>query len=472
MNSFTEFESTFLAALQKERSYLQGLQGKLEAQLSAWIEHLFRDYLGYGWEEILHPEGTTVGSKGSKQLFPDLQINILDNGHIFVECKRLGRLDGSKGKDELDDGVRQLRNYIRAHLDALAIKPKTVLGLVTDGNRWLLLGLTKTNEFHTIAEWVFLTDDPRLIAQRLWLLAKPALAQPTSALVEFLARRTLTEVLKESTKLLTKRVNEKLPDGIVSEESISKWLRDAFSDPGVAPRLVPGDSASPSGTETVATEPRTGERRKEGRGANTLTDLIAAGILTTPLKLFRKYKERAIEADLLPSGKIVFQGVAYDSCSQAGEVARASVTGRTMNTNGWVFWQYRDRTGKRLRLADARQRFIKTKKGQQDPLGPQDQRERYGLRKRFWEGLLSRPKAKTTRHADIKPGEYSWIGAGSGVRGLPFTYVIHQDEGRVELFIDRGANSQRSAQAVARVRPILCSSVGLRSIFLPYTRCG
>src|SRR5689334_1985305 len=57
MTSFAEFESTFLTALPKERSYLQGLQGKLEAQLSAWIEHIFRDYLGYSWEEILHPEG-------------------------------------------------------------------------------------------------------------------------------------------------------------------------------------------------------------------------------------------------------------------------------------------------------------------------------------------------------------------------------------------------------------------------------
>ena len=57
----------------------------------------------------------------------------------------------------------------------------------------------RNNAFHVIAEWAFLTDDPRLIAQRLWLLAKPALAQPTSALIEFLrpVRERYTELAED-----------------------------------------------------------------------------------------------------------------------------------------------------------------------------------------------------------------------------------------------------------------------------------
>ncbi len=71
--------------------------------------------------------------------------------------------------------------------------------------------------------------------------------------------------------------------------------------------------------------------------------------------------------------------------------------------------------------------------------GEHNRHERYGLRKRFWQALLGRPKVKNTRHADIAASEYSWIGAGSGVRGLPFSYAVTQEEGRVELWIDRGA---------------------------------
>jgi hypothetical protein len=73
-----------------------------------------------------------------------------------------------------------------------------------------------------------------------------------------------------------------------------------------------------------------------------------------------------------------------------------------------------------------------------EPEGDQNRPERHSLRKKFWEGLISRAKAMNTRHGNIAPGEYSWIAAGSGVRGCPFTYAIGQHEGRVELFIDRG----------------------------------
>src|SRR5437868_5246941 len=89
MKAFAEFEPSFLGALQQERSDLQGLQGANEAQVSAWIEHLFRQYLGYThWREITREGSAGVGSKGSKQLFPDLRIDILDSGLIFGAEKR------------------------------------------------------------------------------------------------------------------------------------------------------------------------------------------------------------------------------------------------------------------------------------------------------------------------------------------------------------------------------------------------
>jgi hypothetical protein len=76
---------------------------------------------------------------------------------------------------------------------------------------------------------------------------------------------------------------------------------------------------------------------------------------------------------------------------------------------------------------------------QKEQRGREERAERYGIRKQFWEGLLARAKAKTNLHANISPGEYHWVGASSGMRGLNFNYVIRQDEGTVELYIDRGA---------------------------------
>jgi hypothetical protein len=355
MKTFAEFEAAFLGALQQERSDLQGLQGATEAQLSAWIEHLFRQYLGYThWKEISRGENTPIGSKGSKQLFPDLRIDVLDSGLIFVECKRLGRLDGSKAQEELDDGVSQLRSYIRAHLDRVSSKPKpvigpkTVLGVVTDGNRWLMMGLSRTNEFHTIAEWAFLTDDPRLIAQRLWLLAKVALAQPTSAVVEFLARRMLVEVLKDNTKWLTRKVNEKLPDGTVSEELIGKWLRDAFSDPAVPPRLVPADAPAPpspvspqrtpeAGTDLgVAPLPPGGEPTAPPARRIGLIDLLNAGVIQRQDVLMVEGTEGRLQrAMVTPEGKIDVAGQVFDTVSPAAQRA-LELAGKTVKAvNGW-----------------------------------------------------------------------------------------------------------------------------------------
>ena len=395
MKSFAEFEHAFLSALQQERSELQGLQGESEAQLSGWIEHLFRQYLGYThWKEITREGSSPIGAKGSKQLFPDLRIDVLDNGVIFVECKKLGRLDGPKGQDELSDAVNQLRSYIRAHVDQATIKPKTVLGVVTDGNHWLLMGLNRANEFHTIAEWVFLTDDPRLIALRLWLLAKQALAQPTSALVEFLARRTLAEVLKDNTKWLTKKVNEKLPDGNVSEELIGKWLRDAFSETIVPPRVVAVDSPSlpppapaqappPAGPGKAATEIHSGEetqsdrseaarkawetRRRGDAGAAppqpppvgsepvgtqaesagetsepsgrriAISDLIGVGLLQQQdLLMVEGAEGRRQTATITPDGKINVAGHLFDAVSPAALMAMELAGKSRKAVNGWT----------------------------------------------------------------------------------------------------------------------------------------
>lgn len=64
--------------------------------------------------------------------------------------------------------------------------------------------------------------------------------------------------------------------------------------------------------------------------------------------------------------------------------------------------------------------------------------ERHKLRYDFWKTLLERSKQKTNLHSNISPCIYHWIGAGSGVRGLGFNYVITFKFGQAELYIDRG----------------------------------
>jgi hypothetical protein len=74
--------------------------------------------------------------------------------------------------------------------------------------------------------------------------------------------------------------------------------------------------------------------------------------------------------------------------------------------------------------------------------------ERYGIRKRWWTQLIERSAKVSKLHAHITPGEYSWIGTSSGVRGLNLNYTITQDECGAELYIDRGKGCEEETKSI------------------------
>ena len=75
---------------------------------------------------------------------------------------------------------------------------------------------------------------------------------------------------------------------------------------------------------------------------------------------------------------------------------------------------------------------------EKEQIGRKKRAERYDERLKFWEGLIAITRHRQTRHANIKPGPYSWLGASSGIRGLNLNYAIVQEYGIAELYIDRG----------------------------------
>jgi hypothetical protein len=74
--------------------------------------------------------------------------------------------------------------------------------------------------------------------------------------------------------------------------------------------------------------------------------------------------------------------------------------------------------------------------------------ERYLIRQRFWTELLNLAKQKTKLHANITPGQYSWIGTGAGKYGLAFNYSIRKNEAQVELYIDRGKDKDEENKQI------------------------
>jgi hypothetical protein len=74
--------------------------------------------------------------------------------------------------------------------------------------------------------------------------------------------------------------------------------------------------------------------------------------------------------------------------------------------------------------------------------------ERFGIRKRWWTQLIERAAKVSKLHTHISPGEYSWLGTSSGIRGLNWNYAVTKDESAAELYIDRGKDSEAENAAI------------------------
>jgi hypothetical protein len=161
---------------------------------------------------------------------------------------------------------------------------------------------------------------------------------------------------KGTVRLVRKRVPELDPKEIV--ESLRRLdIRIEMAS------AFPDQLPSPRGSGLSKRRPVKRSPAKKGKAhyGVSLSDVIGAGFLSSPLALFRKYKGKRLEAKLLPDGGVEFEGVRYPTCSTAAEVARSTITGRRMNTNGWIFWQYTDQSGKVLNLEYSRSRFMAQK---------------------------------------------------------------------------------------------------------------
>jgi len=65
-------------------------------------------------------------------------------------------------------------------------------------------------------------------------------------------------------------------------------------------------------------------------------------------------------------------------------------------------------------------------------------KNRHIVRKNFWKYLLEKMNQKINLFQNISPSQENWIGKGSGVRGVPYQFVVSKQYARVEIYIDRG----------------------------------
>jgi len=74
--------------------------------------------------------------------------------------------------------------------------------------------------------------------------------------------------------------------------------------------------------------------------------------------------------------------------------------------------------------------------------------ERNKLRHKWWSKLLEYSNSKTKLFNNISPSEYSWIGKGSGMRGVTYNFMITKNESGVEIYIDRGKDADEENENI------------------------
>jgi hypothetical protein len=180
--------------------------------------------------------------------------------------------------------------------------------------------------------------------------------------------RTLGELLQNDDASLIRLIRKRTPELTPSEIRESLKRADISIDFPVV--SVSSQSLARGEVEDEATPPvEVVEKTKEGKKTLNIpgvkvSDLIRANLIEPPLKLEKVYKGAHLEAEVQQDGTIVFDGDTYKSLSLAAALARKSIIGapegrKYPQTNGWVFWKYRDLETGRLEEIDVlRQRYL------------------------------------------------------------------------------------------------------------------
>jgi hypothetical protein len=295
----------------------------------------------------------------------DYALMILRTPRLFVEAKSLG--------ENLDDPkwANQIMSYA-----------------VVAGVEWVVL--TNGDEYHIynshaavpvedkLFRTIRLTDDSTDVAGALDILSKHRTEDDwigtlwKAHFVDRQMRSALAALFTpEPDQSLVRLLSRKLPTLTAAEIRAGLRRIDVRLDMPGPPSFT---GVQPSESRPVERKPEKAKpaRRSAGQvGADaeaaswqsvTVQDLIAAGLIRPPLELVKTYKGRRLTGRVEADGRVTCLGQTFDSLSTSAGVARASIIGtppgrRYPQTNGWVFWRFRDSDGLIKRLDVLRQRF-------------------------------------------------------------------------------------------------------------------
>ncbi|MGE0027666.1 MAG: hypothetical protein AB7O78_17965 [Thermoleophilia bacterium] len=251
---------------------------------------------------------------------------------------------------------------------------------LTDGDEWRLYNAHAPVDVEDkLFRRVRISEDRQAAAEALGYLARENITRAQDVLSNLWEADRADRAVRQAVEQLLTRDP---PDWFVS--ALTKRI-DGLTKGQVRAALerlrVQFDVPPPTGLDegpaaTPATPPRAPEEAPPAprpptrtSGEVGLADLIAAGLLRPPLVLSKGYLGQELRAEVQADGSVTFNGTRYTSPSMAAAKAREKVKGGPppdrlrWQTNGWVFWLFRDDDGKWQPLDLLRRRYAERNAG-------------------------------------------------------------------------------------------------------------
>lgn len=297
----------------------------------------------------------------------DYALFLLRSPRLFIEAKSLG--------SHLDDG--KWASQILAYATVAGVEWVAL----TDGNEWRIYNSHAPVPVEQKLFRVVRVADPSTnAAATLRLLAKVQMADHLidafwkSDFVDRQVRDALARIFgPEPDAGLVRLIRAKAASLSPAEiRSSLGRLRTTFDFPLVGAQAAENSNAPTAQKATPGSAETTVKRATKSHGAGTpwrsvsLRQLIEAGVVHLPFPIEHRYRGVDLAARIEDLDRIVFNGIAYDSLSTAGGVARKSVAGAfpgrdVPQTNGWTFWQCRSPDGRLIALDDLRRELFERK---------------------------------------------------------------------------------------------------------------
>ncbi|MBK6942611.1 MAG: type I restriction enzyme HsdR N-terminal domain-containing protein [Planctomycetes bacterium] len=293
----------------------------------------------------------------------DYALILARRPRLFIEAKALG--------ENLDD--RKWANQIMGYAAVAGVEWIAL----TDGDKWRLYN---AHAAVAVEDKLFrefrISDSAAITEDTLRLLARDGMGEPllqTLWRVQFIDRRvqrSIEELVADADTELLKLV-VRGSSGLTEKDVRASLVRARIAvtfpvDTRPLPNVKQGSrvadrAAHRDSTPTIRLAKSSASKPRAGV---TLSDLIAAGILSAPLELRRRFKGVDVRARVDADGSVIVDGQRTQSLSTAGGIAIARVRGvdpasDSVATDGWSFWRFVDSDQAERPIHALRERYLK-----------------------------------------------------------------------------------------------------------------